>query len=120
MRTVIGICPAKPGRRRAIDAANNPTPTVWFDSWRQLASLLSDENRALLRLMQEKQPHTVLELAEWSCHAARTCRAPCITWSATAWSNCIEVRTHAPCAPRHWPPSFWSCSIDGKEQWIRN
>lgn len=69
MRTVIGIRPAKSGRR-AIDVANGPTPTVWFDSWRQMASLLSDENRALLRLMQERQPRTVLELAEWSGRAA--------------------------------------------------
>lgn len=69
MRTVIGIRPAKSGRR-AVDDANSPTPTVWFDSWRQLASLLSDENRALLRLMQERQPRTVLELAEWSGRAA--------------------------------------------------
>ena len=69
MRTVIGIRLAKPGRR-AVDNANSPTPTVWFDSWRQLASLLSDENRALLRLMRERQPRTVLELAEWSGRAA--------------------------------------------------
>lgn len=69
MRTVIGIRPAK-SSRRAVDDANSPTPTVWFDSWRQLAGLLSDENRALLRLMQERQPRTVLELAEWSGRAA--------------------------------------------------
>ncbi len=65
MRTVIGIRPAKSGRR-AVDDASVPTPTVWFDSWRQLASQLSDENRALLRLMQERQTHPVLELADWS------------------------------------------------------
>jgi predicted transcriptional regulator len=69
MRTVIGIRPAKPGHR-AVDDANSPTPTVWFDSWRQLGGLLSDENRALLRLMQEQQPRTVLELAELSGRAA--------------------------------------------------
>ncbi|PKM14579.1 MAG: transcriptional regulator [Gammaproteobacteria bacterium HGW-Gammaproteobacteria-2] len=69
MRTVIGIRPAKSGRQ-AVDDANGPTPTVWFDSWRQMASLLSDENRALLRLMRERQPRTVLELAEWSGRAA--------------------------------------------------
>jgi len=69
MRTVIGIRPTK-SSHRAIDDTNGPTPTVWFDSWRQLASLLSDENRALLRLMQERQPRTVLELAEWSGRAA--------------------------------------------------
>ena len=66
---MIGIRPAKSGRR-AVDDVNGPTPTVWFDSWRQLANLLSDENRALLRLMQERQPRTVLELAEWSGRAA--------------------------------------------------
>jgi predicted transcriptional regulator len=69
MRTVIGIRPAKLGHR-TVDNANGPTPTVWFDSWRQLASLLSDENRALLRLIRERQPRTVLELAEWSGRAA--------------------------------------------------
>ena len=69
MRTVIGISPAK-SSGRAVDDANGPTPTVWFDSWRQMASLLSDENRALLRLMRERQPRTVLELAEWSGRAA--------------------------------------------------
>lgn len=69
MRTVIGVRPAKPVRR-AVEDANNPTPTVWFASWRQLAGVLSDENRALLRLMQQKQPRTVLELAELSGRAA--------------------------------------------------
>lgn len=69
MRTVIGIRPAKSGHQAA-DGAASPKPTVWFDSWRQLASQLSDENRALLRLMQERQPRTVLELAEWSGRAA--------------------------------------------------
>jgi len=69
MRTVIGIRSARPGHR-AVDDTSGPTPTVWFDSWRQLAGLLSDENRALLRLMHHRQPRTVLELAEWSGRAA--------------------------------------------------
>jgi predicted transcriptional regulator len=69
MRTVIGIREAKPDRR-AVDDADSPTPTVWFDSWRQLAGVLSDENRSLLRLMQQKQPRTVLELAALSGRAA--------------------------------------------------
>lgn len=69
MRTVVGIRPVKRARQ-ASSNTEEPKPTVWFDSWRQLASLLSDENRALLRLMQERQPRTVLELAEWSGRAA--------------------------------------------------
>jgi predicted transcriptional regulator len=66
MRTVIGIRSGQP----AASANNQPTPTVWFDTWRQLAGVLSDENRALLRLMREREPRTVLELAEWSGRAA--------------------------------------------------
>jgi len=69
MRTVVGIRSDKRARQ-ASSHSEAPTPTVWFDSWRQLAGLLSDENRALLRLMQERQPRTVLELAEWSGRAA--------------------------------------------------
>ncbi len=69
MRTVVGIRSDK--RARQASSHNEaPTPTVWFASWRQLAGVLSDENRALLRLMQEKQPRTVLELAELSGRAA--------------------------------------------------
>ncbi len=66
MRTVIGIRSGKP----AASSSDQPTPTVWFDTWRQLAGVLSDENRALLRLMREREPRTVLELAELSSRAA--------------------------------------------------
>jgi predicted transcriptional regulator len=69
MRTVVGIRPANRVRQAPSHAAE-PTPTVWFASWRQLVGVLSDENRALLRLMQEKQPRTVLELAVFSGRAA--------------------------------------------------
>ena len=41
-----------------------------FRPWHRLAGVLSDENRALLRLPQAKQPRTVLELAELSGRAA--------------------------------------------------
>lgn len=66
MRTVVGVRPNPQQTKRVRRAASHgeaPTPTVWFASWRRLAGVLSDENRALLRLMQEKQPRTVLELA---------------------------------------------------------
>lgn len=69
MRTVVGIRSAKLGGR-AVRDVDSPMPTAWFDSWRQLAGLLSDENRALLRLMHDRKPRTVLELAEWSGRAA--------------------------------------------------
>lgn len=66
MRIVIGIR----SEQAAAGSHDQPTPTVWFDTWRQLAGVLSDENRALLRLMREREPRTVLELAEWSGRAA--------------------------------------------------
>lgn len=69
MRTVVGIRPSK-RVRQASRHTEESMPTVWFASWRQLAGVLSDENRALLRLMQDKRPRTVLELAELSGRAA--------------------------------------------------
>ena len=44
-------------------------PTIWFASSRQMAGVLSDENRALLRLIQDEQPHTMLALAALSGRA---------------------------------------------------
>ncbi len=69
MRTVIGIRSDKPTNQVFSDSGDT-TPTVWFLSLRQLASLLSDENRALLRLIDSKKPRTILELAELSGRAA--------------------------------------------------
>lgn len=69
MRTVLGIRSAEQDRRTS-GHVEDPAPTIWFTSWRQLAGVLSDENRALLRIMQQKQPRTVLELAELSGRAA--------------------------------------------------
>ncbi|PRE26207.1 transcriptional regulator [Burkholderia multivorans] len=41
-------------------------PTVWFASMASLAAVLSDDNRALLRLIDERQPKSLTELAVWS------------------------------------------------------
>lgn len=69
MRTVVGIRTARKAKRPPSNASD-PTPVVWFDSWRQLAGVLSDENRDLLRLIRDRQPRTVMELAELSGRAA--------------------------------------------------
>jgi predicted transcriptional regulator len=61
MHTVIGIRSAKPNHRE-VDDANNPTPSVWFDSWRQLAGLLSDENRALSRTPRTLEGYGLVKL----------------------------------------------------------
>ena len=66
MRKVIGIRNAQSAK----SDRSHPVPTIWFDSLRQMAGVLSDENRDLLRLIRDRQPRTVLELAEWSGRAA--------------------------------------------------
>jgi predicted transcriptional regulator len=66
---VVGIHPG-PNAKGAANHANDPVPSVWFDSLRQLTGVLSDENRALLRLIRDRQPRTVMELAEISGRAA--------------------------------------------------
>lgn len=68
MRTVVGI---RSGTSAPLCDSSEPlTPTIWFASWRQLAGVLSDENRALLRLIRDRQPRTLQELAELSGRAA--------------------------------------------------
>lgn len=41
-------------------------PTIWFPSLASLAAVLSDDNRRLLRLIHDKQPKSLTELAELS------------------------------------------------------
>lgn len=65
MRTIIGI------RRECASNGSVPaeSPTVWFDTWRQLVGVLSDENRQLLKTMSSARPQTVAELAKLSGRA---------------------------------------------------
>ena len=39
-------------------------PSIWFPSLASLAAVLSDDNRRLLRLIHDKQPKSLTELAE--------------------------------------------------------
>lgn len=40
------------------------TPTVWFASMASLAAVLSEDNRALLRVIRDAKPRSLTELAE--------------------------------------------------------
>ncbi len=42
--------------------SGSEVPTVWFTSMASLAAVLSDDNRALLRLIHERQPKSLTEL----------------------------------------------------------
>nr|WP_294864218.1 helix-turn-helix domain-containing protein [uncultured Pseudogulbenkiania sp.] len=40
------------------------TPTVWFPSMATMAAVLSEDNQSLLRLIRDKRPKSLTELAE--------------------------------------------------------
>lgn len=65
MRTIIGIRNEYSSDGSVLTEA----PTVWFDTWRHLVGVLSDENRQLLKTMSLAQPQTVAELAKLSGRA---------------------------------------------------
>ena len=67
---VIGIMPQERIRARLLSIARGEykpkpsEPKIWFTSMRSLAEVLSDENRALLKVIQEARPPSISSLAE--------------------------------------------------------
>ena len=68
-KVVIGIASQEDIRARARAIARgehrpaNGEPKIWFTSMRSLAEVLSDDNRALLRVIREEQPDSLSRLA---------------------------------------------------------
>lgn len=66
---VIGILPQEKMRARVLAIARGDyrprpgEPKIWFTSMRSLAEVLSDENRALLRVIRETRPSSISSLA---------------------------------------------------------
>ncbi len=66
----IGIMPQRKIRERAYAIARGEyrpgpeEPKVWFTSMKSLAEVLSDDNRALLRVILETEPESINALAE--------------------------------------------------------
>lgn len=79
---VIGVMPQAQIRARAIAIAKGEykpkpgEPKIWFTSMRSLAEVLSDENRALLRVIRETKPTSLSGLAEATGPSRAICRAP--------------------------------------------
>lgn len=76
MKTLkIGIASPEAYKRRTLAIAkgkHHPAkgePKIWFDSLGTLSQVLSDQNRSLLRLILEKQPQSLQELAKASGRA---------------------------------------------------
>ncbi len=70
MKTVtVGIMSQEAMRARVIAIARGDykpkpsEPKIWFPSMRSLAEVLSDENRALLKLIRESKPESISSLA---------------------------------------------------------
>jgi len=70
MKTItIGILPQDKMRARALAIARGELkpkagePKIWFTSMRSLAEVLSDDNRALLRVIWETHPDSIASLA---------------------------------------------------------
>jgi predicted transcriptional regulator len=67
---VIGIMPQEKIRERVLAIACGEfkpkpgEPKIWFTSMKSLAEVLSDENRALLKVIKEIKPESISSLAE--------------------------------------------------------
>jgi predicted transcriptional regulator len=71
MKTIIiGILPQEKIRERMLAIARGDyktkttEPKIWFTSMRSLAEVLSDENRALLKVIQNTKPQSISILAD--------------------------------------------------------
>lgn len=68
--TVIGIMPQEQIRERIYAIARGEylpkasDPKIWFTSMKSLAEVLSDDNRALLRVIKDSQPDSISILAQ--------------------------------------------------------
>jgi len=69
-KITIGIMPQDKIRERMLAIARGEykpkasDPKVWFTSMKSLAEVLSDENRALLHVIEQTQPDSISVLAE--------------------------------------------------------
>jgi predicted transcriptional regulator len=69
-KMTIGIASQQDIRARALAIARGDhrpragEPKIWFTSMRSLAEVLSDDNRALLRVIREHKPESLSRLAE--------------------------------------------------------
>lgn len=67
---VIGVMPQKQIRARMIAIAKGEykpkagEPKIWFTSMRSVAEVLSDQNRALLKVIRDTNPESVSVLAK--------------------------------------------------------
>jgi len=75
-KLIIGIASQQAIRARALAITSGKhqprpdEPKIWFTSMRSLAEVLSDDNRALLRVIRERKPESLSRLAELTGRAS--------------------------------------------------
>lgn len=104
-RCVVGV------RRADAPVANvgKYAPTVWFPSMATMAAVLSEDNRAMLRLIHERKPKSLTELAELTGrqvpNLSRTLRM------MEGYGLVAIEKTPAKRSRWHWRRSSWLCWI---------
>jgi predicted transcriptional regulator len=69
-KIVIGVMPQKQIRARTLAIARGEykpkpgEPKIWFSSMKSVAEVLSDSNRALLKVIRETEPESLAALAK--------------------------------------------------------
>lgn len=72
MKALIGVMPEEQIRKRMLAIVKGEykpvvgEPKIWFTSIHAVGQILSNDNIALLRLINEQKPETITELAEMS------------------------------------------------------
>jgi len=106
-KIVIGVASQDAIRARARSIASgehkpaSDEPKIWFTSMRSLAEVLSDDNRALLKLIRDEQPESLNRLAELSGRAPGNLSRILKTMeSATGWLSCADRRGLCGRSPR--------------------
>lgn len=93
----IGVIPQDQIRARALAIARGDykpkpdEPRIWFPSMRPVAEVLSDKNRALLRLIAETQPSSLEELAQSTGRQSRNLSR---TLRTLAHYGFVELQRH--------------------------
>jgi len=77
---VIGIMPQEKIRERIYAIAKGECkpkvndPKIWFTSMKSLAEVLSNDNRALLKVIRDSHPESISSLAEMTGRKVSNCR----------------------------------------------
>lgn len=97
---VIGIMPQEKIRERIYAIAKGEykpkvnDPKIWFTSMKSLAEVLSDDNRALLKVIRDSHPESISSLAEMTGRKVSNLSRTLKTMSNYGIVEMIRERNH--------------------------